>query len=389
MQVLYLSWGENSFQDAYDNLIALGYEVQVISSTVKDYLAGKKDGEITSWIASVTEENALIFSFNFLPGVSRLANEAKIRYVSLVYDWPNYTLYDPAVYGAYNEIHLFDRGGVLRLQEFLVSTVFHHPLCVDVERIDEGLKKAGISFGEELYDVSFVGNLYPTMEEALGLTEVPTYYRGFFQGMADAQGKLYGINLAHEILDATFAQKYYEAVGMSLGDLTIPKEDLLSKQVNDYITGKERVELIAALGEHYSSHLFTGNVEKAKRRMGEVEHLTIHGPVDYYQEMPQIFRTSKVNLNLTARSITSGIPLRVLDILGAGGFCVSNYQEEILEYFEDGKDLVLFSSKEELLEKVDYYLNHDEKRRQIAQNGHSSVAKLNYRDTFKELMERK
>ena len=35
--------------------------------------------------------------------------------------------------------------------------------------------------------------------------------------------------------------------------------------------------------------------------------------------MPEVFRKSKINLNITLRSIISGISLRVYDILGAGG----------------------------------------------------------------------
>ena len=64
------------------------------------------------------------------------------------------------------------------------------------------------------------------------------------------------------------------------------------------------------------------------------------------------------------------MPLRIWDILGAGGFVLTNYQSEIPEYFEIGKDLEVFSSQEELLQKIDYYLKHEEERQQIAKNGY-------------------
>ena len=57
--------------------------------------------------------------------------------------------------------------------------------------------------------------------------------------------------------------------------------------------------------------------------------------------MPLIFRESKINLNITLRSITSGMPLRALDIMGAGGFLLSNYQQELAENYIDGEELVL------------------------------------------------
>jgi spore maturation protein CgeB len=89
--------------------------------------------------------------------------------------------------------------------------------------------------------------------------------------------------------------------------------------------------------------------------------------------MPQIFRKSKININMTLRCISSGVPLRVMDILAAGGFLITTYQEEIAEYFEDEKDLVIVNSPEEMLEKTDYYLKNDTDRIKIAISGQHKV----------------
>lgn len=89
--------------------------------------------------------------------------------------------------------------------------------------------------------------------------------------------------------------------------------------------------------------------------------------------MPYVFRHSRINLNITLRSITSGIPLRAMDIMGAGGFLMSNYQPELAEYFVDGQELVLFDSAQDMQWKLDYYLKHEEERRQIAKCGYEKV----------------
>ena len=39
----------------------------------------------------------------------------------------------------------------------------------------------------------------------------------------------------------------------------------------------------------------------------------------------------------------------------------------------DGKDLVLYHSQEELVEKVDWYLKHDTERKKIAVSGYNTV----------------
>ena len=92
--------------------------------------------------------------------------------------------------------------------------------------------------------------------------------------------------------------------------------------------------------------------------------------------MTEVFATSKININISLRSILTGIPLRVVDILGAGGFCLTNYQAELSEYFENGCELVWFDSPEDLIDKAEYYLAHNDEREQIAANGHEAAEKL-------------
>ena len=55
--------------------------------------------------------------------------------------------------------------------------------------------------------------------------------------------------------------------------------------------------------------------------------------------------------------------------MGAKGVLLSNFQPELVEYFEDGQDLILYSSMEEAVEKAAYYLEHDDIRKQIHKMG--------------------
>ena len=102
---------------------------------------------------------------------------------------------------------------------------------------------------------------------------------------------------------------------------------------------------------------------------------TIHnrGIAKSFTMMPKIFQCSKINLHMTARTIKSGTPQRIFDIMAAGGFVLSNYQSEIPEYFIPGKDLILYESIPDLIEKIRYFLAHEDERAQIAQNGYQKV----------------
>lgn len=52
---------------------------------------------------------------------------------------------------------------------------------------------------------------------------------------------------------------------------------------------------------------------------------------------------------------------------------MTNYQLEVAEYFEDGVDLVMYTSLDDLKRKCDYYLTHEEERAEIARNGYKKV----------------
>jgi spore maturation protein CgeB len=91
---------------------------------------------------------------------------------------------------------------------------------------------------------------------------------------------------------------------------------------------------------------------------------------------------------MTSCGIKSGIPLRIFDIMGAGGFLISNYQPEIPEYFVPDEDIVLYDSIPDLLEKTEYYLNNEEARRRIALSGYEKVRKYHtWKVRMKEILD--
>lgn len=55
--------------------------------------------------------------------------------------------------------------------------------------------------------------------------------------------------------------------------------------------------------------------------------------------------------------------------------------------FIDGKDLVVYGSFNDLLDKIKYYLAHEDERQTIAESGYKAVQKHTYRDRMKEMME--
>ena len=121
------------------------------------------------------------------------------------------------------------------------------------------------------------------------------------------------------------------------------------------------------ISEHFKLDLWT--LSHTKR----FPKANVRGGADSATMMPKIFKCSKINLSMTNRPIRTGMPLRMFDTMGAGGFLLTNYQAEIPEYFEIGKDLEVYESQEDLLNKIAYYLEHEDERKEIAKNGQEKV----------------
>lgn len=377
MKVLYCSWNENSKNDLIYALKELKVDIECITFPVKDYLAGEV------WLSEIIDNKInetidFVISFDFLPLVSRICQKKNKKYISWVYDWPNFTLFDREIYNSCNRVFIFDKNGIEQLSKYHVDNLYYSPLAVNCARLDEVLK-ADIDSTEYKYDVSFVGNMYLDLNNAMMTTNIPEYYEGFVKALCEAQKKIYGYNLVNDVVTKEFANKYLNDIKLEISGTNVPKEYILATQINKYITGVERKELLNEIAKCYDMHLFTQSEIKN-------DNIIVHSGVDYEKEMPVVFRNSKINLNITLRSITSGVPLRVFDILGAGGFCLTNYQEGIAEHFKDGEELVMFTSKEDMFDKISYYLSHEDERERIAKNGRKAVCKYSYSNIVSEIL---
>jgi len=82
-----------------------------------------------------------------------------------------------------------------------------------------------------------------------------------------------------------------------------------------------------------------------------------------------IFNRSGINLNLIAYPEADYLPLRTLEIPASGGFLLTEYRPCLEDVFEPGKEVEVFRSNEELNQKVQYYLEHEDERKTIAEAG--------------------
>lgn len=384
MHFLLYSWGANNEKVLADNLIQQGYEIIWFQ---KECIHYTRDMELALDMIQCIHAKGVgaVISFNYFPIISMICNTCQIPYYAWVYDCPHFTLYAKQLFLPCNHVGIFDREMVGHLEAYGIHTVSHVPLSVDTEYFDK-IINAAVHQERRKYqcDISFVGSLYTDEHNYYDLLFDEKSGTGKMNDIIKKQCFSYQENylqqcIADGKIDLRILQEKMERQGLMLGEdyFAKPVDILMAAVLEKKVTVEERRILLEKIvetfrddnGGNYDFRLYTGSNTERNTKLNACNH----GTIDYYTQMPLVFSGSKINLNISLRSIHSGIPLRVLDIMACGGFVLSNWQPEIAESFAEGVEIAAFSSLEECIEKIGYYLKHEKERKQIAAAGRKKV----------------
>lgn len=311
-----------------------------------------------------------VMSTNFHPLLAKICYQHNIKYLAWSYDSP--ISKDHTEYYAHptSHIFLFDGTEVDEFHNMGFHNVYHLPLAVNTKRLS-AISITDADKKRFSCDVSFVGRLYQSKLNSI-LSYQDDYTIGYINALTDAQFKLVGFPLLDDVIDDALLTRINDTltkqgiVYHSGAEEGINKA-ALSLCITNQITHNERIVLLRLLNRFCNVHLHSDE------RIDQLAEVPFLGPVTYCIEMPKVFRLSKINLCPTARGIRSGLPLRMLDIIGAGGFLLSNAQPELADYFRPDIDIVWYNSMEEAVEKAKYYLSHEEERLRIQQNSYAII----------------
>jgi hypothetical protein len=112
------------------------------------------------------------------------------------------------------------------------------------------------------------------------------------------------------------------------------------------------------------------------------------GCLDRTNELPKLYRLSKVNLNITSvrRGRTTNRPF---DVCGSGGFLLTDNTPEIGDFFEIDREICVYRDIEDLREKIRWYIKHPEERNEISRRGRERVLKEHtLEERFKTLLDK-
>lgn len=377
MNILFLDWpcfGRtdflNFFSERHDSVTLFSHA---------DYELRKSDSFLAA-LYSVLENQQFdfCFSYNFFPLMATACYKCNIKYVSFVYDSPQVKLYSYTVTYPTNYIFLFDSSLVTQFQKEGVSTFYYMPLPVNANRIHSLLQKPYDS-ARLSADVSFVGSLYNETHNLYdSLQGISSYTKGYLDAIMKAQSHVYGYNFLEECLTTPIITELQNAAHYQKNPDGV---ESLSFIFSDYylcrkLTSMERINILTDVASHFPLKIFTPNKNYV------IPNASNMGVADYLTETPYIFHDSKINLNITLRSIKSGIPLRCMEIMSCGGFLLTNFQSDFFKHFVAGEDFVYFESNDDMLQKIDYYLTHEKERTSIAESGYQKVIKNHSYETI-------
>ena len=321
---------------------------------------------------------SFIFSINFFPSVSDVCNIWGIPYLCLIVDSPVLELFSTSLANPCNKVFLFDRQLYNDFHHINPDGIFHIPLATNVrDNYATATMASAADRARFSSDISFIGSLYS--EKCLyNQITLPEKMRGYVDGLIEAQLLVYGYNFIEECVTPELIEAFCKVRpelinfpdSMKVDTKAVIAQHIISVKVAE----QERLRYLKALSEHFNVDLYTGSDTYSMPLIHN------RGFAKTNTEMPIIFHQSKINLNLTAKSIRSGLSLRIFDVLGCEGFLITNYQAELPEHFNIGEDLEAYTSLDDLMGKCEYYLSHDKERREIAHNGFEKVKKYHTYD---------
>lgn len=344
--------------------------------------------KINALVAYVKEHGIThLMSIHLIYNVAVAAYWAGIKYISVIWDAPYLKAY--TVMGMLDNIwySAFDKLDAERMRQGGCPHVMYQPLSVNRENI-LAWKKRFLAKRRYIHDISLIANLYEdnAYDRCLDLLpeNMQAYFRSIFEEAAfkwDGVNRVYG-KTGQEILE------YMKLVSPTL-KINNPYnvEDVRYFEAM-YLIRKlaniERVCVLNLLAEDHDVYLYTYS-EVDETLMPKVHR---RPPVQVGEATSFIYAGTKINLNIALKGIEGGTTQRIMDIMGAGGFVLTNYCEETAELFEEDKEIVMFRTPEELIQKVDYYLEHEEEREQIARAGHEKAMNdYTYEKKIKRLLD--
>ena len=318
--------------------------------------------------ASIREQGAeAVMALRYFPAVSLVCSVMKVKYIAWIC-----AEYDPGIYSGTmlqdcNYIFLADYALYREFETGQFRHMAYLPLAVAGDRVEKVLEAKGIP--EEFPDVVMTQDIF-TRES---LTDHPLAVdsplkdavKGYLEGCLACQRQISGLPAMAGNLPPYVLEELYEHFPpRKEGDSVETASHYYDcRYFNPMITWDDRdvhLNMLAEKQEIKTVWLYNGC------RAYKSFLAACYDRVDYRTQLPFEIRRGKINYVVTSRNIKSGIPQIAWDIMAAGGFLLTNFQEDYLRLFPDCPP-AMYTEPKELVNRAVYYLQHKEERRGLAE----------------------
>jgi len=268
----------------------------------------------------------------------------KIPYVPFYFDFPMKPLLFHYKSNYMKAVFIWDRRYVPLLEKMGLENVHYLPLGTNPNYFTQ------VSSKKDIYDVSFIGSV-------LGKNDIKEYHKKLSFPLLEKAKTLVVQKIHNNNLNI------FEDI---IGNPEIQRHSFdFYNYVNFCHSHYYRKQYLYWLSKKYEVQIF-GN---ARWLSVENNNIRVHPAVDYKTGLFPVFNKTKINLNFSAAQLTTAINQRLFDCYASGNFLLTDYKEDIRYLFEDDKITIpFFTSRNDLLEKVEYYLiNSDEREKITAQ----------------------
>lgn len=386
MRILFFEWGISNEEVIVNTLRDMGHFVRV--QQLDSSSNAESEEELLGIVQAVNEFHAeSLFTVDYFPNMAQAAKQAGIFYYSWLFHLPQWNLYSYQAQLPNNRIFVFDKTVLKDLRQHNINTAQYISLPADKQILENAMRGAATKRYKFQSDVSYVGPFFsdPSNPETR-FTSTAKDDERFSRLVELIKEKRF--NYGKEILYRgveediiTFLQQ--ETEGKKQNFFFAKRDDIIIQSVLAHkITVEERKLGCRMLARKFDFRLYSpSNTQR-------YPELNNYGAIDPIKDAPLVYNQSKVNVYFTPRYIQSGIPQQVLDIIACQGFVITNYQEELADEFEPDKEIVMYHSLEELIEKTDFYLKHEQQRVAILRAGYEKViTEYNYAKKLRKMLD--
>jgi spore maturation protein CgeB len=344
------------FERSWKNAAAaLGWEVASVQSAMTGDIGREVVRDLFFTLAEFKPDFILASNYSGMDvaGIfSRFFEDVRIPYVSWFTDTPRMILcertYRPSHYSV---AATWERGFESHFDLVGFEHVFFMPLATDLSLFDGDVRDRCER------PLAFVGNsMIELAAEAWGrMEEIPGATKAILSAFSG--GKITRESFSHGIRSLLPADLLD---GLSPTELRNIELCLLYEA-----TRRQRSELCFRLASR-------GLTVRGDLRWLEVVPC-VDGPVGYFNDLAPFYRDTLVNLNSTSIQMKGAVNQRVFDCPAAGGFIITDAQGDIEDLFDSAKEMVTYSSLEELEDKVDYFTRKPEARIPIVRRARKRI----------------